>query len=122
MTQKEDMTHLALKLCMTKDIGLHGNLFGGILLAWLDESAATWACQVCKNPYVVTAKMDELIFENPVKAGQQVNIYGKVVKMGRTSLTMYVEARHQDFYTAEEQIVCSTTFVFVQVNEQTRTT
>lgn len=111
------MEKLALKLCMTKDIGVHGNLFGGIMLSWLDEAAATWACNVCKNPNMVTVKIDEMIFKKPVKVGDQVNIYGEVKEIGRTSLTVYVEARAVNFYTGGERIVCSTIFIFVRIDQ-----
>ena len=113
----DDMTRLGIKLCMTKDIGVHGNLFGGNMLAWLDEAAATWACSICRNPNMVTVKIDEMIFERPVKIGNQVNIYGRVEKMGRTSLTLYVEARTENFYTGDEKLVCSTIFIFVRIDE-----
>ena len=114
---EKGMTRLALKLCMTKDIGVHGNLFGGNMLAWLDEAAATWACNVCRNPNMVTVKIDEMIFERPVKIGNQVNIYGRVEEVGKTSLKLYVEARTKNFYTGEEKIVCSTFFIFVRIDE-----
>lgn len=110
------MEKLAIKLCMTKDIGVHGNLFGGNMLAWLDEAAATWACNICRNPNMVTVKIDEMIFERPVKNGQQVNIYGEVKKMGKSSITVYVEARNVNFYTGEERLVCSTYFIFVRID------
>jgi acyl-CoA thioesterase YciA len=66
---------------------------------------------------MVTVKIDEMIFERPVKIGNQVNIYGKVEKMGRTSLTLYVEARTENFYTGDEKLVCSTIFIFVRIDE-----
>ena len=113
---EKGMTRLALKLCMTKDIGVHGNLFGGNMLAWLDEAAATWACNVCRNPNMVTVKIDEMVFERPVKIGNQVNIYGRVENVGKTSLTVYVEARTKNFYTGDEKIVCSTIFIFVRID------
>ena len=100
------MEKLAIKLCMTKDIGVHGNLFGGNMLAWLDEAAATWACSVCQNPNMVTAKIDEMVFERPVKNGDQVIIYGDVKRVRRSSLTIYIEDRNKDFYSHEEEIVC----------------
>ncbi|MBK7129664.1 MAG: acyl-CoA thioesterase [Crocinitomicaceae bacterium] len=111
------MEKLAIKLCMTKDIGVHGNLFGGHMLAWLDEAAATWACSVCKNPNMVTVKIDEMIFQRPVKNGQQVNIYGEVKGIGNSSIIVYVEARHVNFYTGEEKIVSSTYFTFVRIDD-----
>lgn len=113
----DDMTRLALKLCMTKDIGVHGNLFGGHMLAWLDEAAATWACSICRNPNMVTVKIDEMIFERPVKIGNQVNIYGRVESVGKSSLTLYIEARTKNFYTGDEKLVCSTIFIFVRIDD-----
>jgi len=113
----DDMTRLALKLCMTKDIGVHGNLFGGNMLSWLDEAAATWACSICRNPNMVTVKIDEMIFERPVKIGNQVNIYGRVENVGKSSLTLYIEARTKNFYTGDERLVCSTIFIFVRIDE-----
>lgn len=111
------MEKLAIKLCMTKDIGVHGNLFGGNMLAWLDEAAATWACSVCKNPNMVTVKIDEMIFERPVKNGHQVNIYGEVKGIGKSSIAIYVEARNVNFYTGDEKTVCSTFFTFVRIDD-----
>jgi len=116
-TDNNKMTRLALKLCMTKDIGVHGNLFGGNMLSWLDEAAATWACSVCRNPNMVTVKIDEMVFERPVKIGNQVNIYGRVENVGKTSLTVYIEARTKNFYTGDEKLVCSTIFIFVRIDE-----
>lgn len=90
------------------------------MLAWLDEAAATWACSVCMNPNMVTAKIDEMVFERPVKNGDQVIIYGSVKRVGKSSITVYVEARNRDFYSGEEKIVCSTIFIFVRIDANGR--
>jgi len=47
---------------MTKDLGIHGNLFGGILLSWLDEAGAALATEFCHSPNVVTLKIEEMLF------------------------------------------------------------
>ncbi len=117
MENSQKMTHLSTKMCMTKDIGVHGNLFGGSLISWLDEVAATWSCTLCRNPNMVTVKIDEMVFERPVKVGNQVSIYGKVQAVGKSSITLYVEARTKNFYSGEEELVCSTIFIFVRIGE-----
>ncbi len=118
MSKKEiNMVHLSTKMCMTRDIGVHGNLFGGSLISWLDEVAATWSCDLCKNPNMVTVKIDEMIFERPVKVGNQVTIYGKVRSVGKSSITLYIEAKTKNFYSGEEELVCSTIFVFVRIGD-----
>lgn len=114
---KDGMTQLSTKMCMTRDIGVHGNLFGGSLISWLDEVAATWACDLCRNPNMVTVKIDEMIFERPVKVGNQVSIYGKIRAIGKSSITLYIEARTKNFYSGEEELVCSTIFVFVRIGD-----
>ncbi len=117
MSYKENMVLLSTKMCMTRDIGVHGNLFGGYLVSWLDEVAAAWACDLCRNPNMITVKIDEMIFERPVKVGNQINIYCSVKKVGNSSITIYVEARTKNFYSGEEELVCSTIFIFVRIGD-----
>ncbi len=105
------------KVCMTKDIGVHGNLFGGIMLSWIDEAAVAMSNRICKSPNMVTRKMTEILFERPVKVGYTINIYGKAVSMGTTSIALDIEARRYNVYTTQEDIVCTTTIVFVRIDE-----
>ncbi|MBL4586550.1 MAG: acyl-CoA thioesterase [Flavobacteriales bacterium] len=112
------MELLMTKVCMTKDIGVHGNLFGGIMLSWIDEAAVAMANRICKTPNMVTRKMTEILFERPVKVGYSINIYGKAVSMGNTSVALNLEARRYNVYTEEEVVVCTTTIVFVRIDEQ----
>jgi len=103
---------------MEKDLGIHGNLFGGILLSWLDEAAATLAYEICHSPNMVTLKIEEVLFKRPVKIGFHLKIYGEVLRVGQTSITLHVEARKHNVYTGEETVVCSTNFTFVRIDEQ----
>ena len=105
------------KLCMGKDLGIHGTLFGGIMLAWIDEAAASYAAQICHSPNMVTVKIDEVNFKKPVKIGFQIRIYGEVESVGTTSITLNIEARKYNVYSAEESLVCTTKIVFVRIDE-----
>ena len=105
------------KVCMTRDIGVHGNLFGGLMLSWIDEAAVAMANRVCQTPNMVTRKMTEVLFENPVKVGHSINIYGEVGVVGNTSITINMEARRYNVYNGEEVIVASTTIVFVRIDD-----
>jgi acyl-CoA thioesterase YciA len=116
------MQLISKKIVMTKDIGIHGNLFGGILMAWLDEAGASLATEYCKTPYMVTIKIGELIFNKPVKSGNHLRIYGNVNKVGKTSITILLEARRLNLYSGDEVIVCSTSLVFVRVDEDGQAT
>jgi acyl-CoA thioesterase YciA len=102
---------------MGKDLGVHGNLFGGNMLSWIDEAAGTMAASVCQSPNMVTVKIDEVVFRKAVKVGFLIKIYGKVVRMGTTSVTLKVDARKHNVITQEEILVCDTEVTFVRIDE-----
>jgi acyl-CoA thioesterase YciA len=106
-------THVA----MTKDLGVHGNLFGGKLLAALDEAVACYATMYCRTPNMVTLKISEVIFKEAVKVNNQVRIYCEVMEVGVTSIKIKAEARKVSYYTGDERVVCSTVITFVRIDE-----
>jgi acyl-CoA thioesterase YciA len=65
------------------DLGFHGNLFGGKLLAWLDAAGAAYAMEVCDSPRMVTVKIDECVFKKPAKEGQLLKILSTNIKFVR---------------------------------------
>lgn len=87
------------------------------MLSWLDEAAATMAYEVCHSPNMVTLKIDEVIFTKPVKIGFHLKIYGEVLRLGKSSITLLVEARKHNVYSGEETLVCSTNFTFVRIDD-----
>ena len=99
------------------DLGFHANLFGGKLLAWLDAAAAAYAMEVCDTPRMVTVMIDKCIFKRPAKEGQLIKIYGKVVHIGTTSITFYLEARAHNVYSGIQSVVLSTNIRFVRIDE-----
>lgn len=105
---------------MTSDLGVRGNLFGGQLLSWLDTAAAALAVQVIKSPNVLTVKVSECIFHRPAKINNLIKIYAEVTKVGRTSITIAVEARHKDVIAGDEALICSTSVVMVHIDENGR--
>ena len=102
---------------MTIDIGVHGNLFGGRLMAWIDTAAAVFAKQKVRSFSVVTKKVSEMIFVKPARVNNLLKIYGEIVHIGNTSITVNVEARRLDVVTCEEELMCTTTLVFVNIGE-----
>ena len=100
------------------DLGFHGNLFGGKLLAWLDASAAAYAAQFCDTPRMVTISIDKCVFKKPAKEGQLLKIYGVVEKIGITSITLKLEARSHNVYNGSQTVILSTNIAFVRVDEQ----
>lgn len=100
------------------DLGFHGNLFGGKLLAWIDAAAAGYAMQLCDTPRMVTVSIEKCFFEKPAREGQLVKVYGKPTEVGNTSITMYLEARAHNVYTGKQHIVLRTHIKFVHIDEE----
>jgi acyl-CoA thioesterase YciA len=111
------MELITSRVVKESDLGTHGNLFGGKLLAWLDESGGVLAAQVADSPRVVTVKFGEITFDRKVKVNRIVKIYGEVVKIGRTSITLKLEARRHNPYSGEQKIITSNEIVFVKIDE-----
>jgi len=107
-------------ICKKGDIGVHDNMFGGLLLGLIDDAAASYASQICDTQRIVTLKIDELIFKRPVKIGSILKVYGEVVSFGNTSVTLYIEVRKHNVYTGEQDIVTQTKIVFVRIDEDGR--
>ena len=99
------------------DLGFHANLFGGKLMAWIDAAGAALAMEVCDTPRMVTVKIDECIFKKPAKEGQLLKIYGKVAKIGNTSIELYLEARAHNVYSGTQSVILSTNITFVRIDE-----
>lgn len=99
------------------DLGFHGNLFGGKLLAWLDAAAVSYAMQLCDTPRMVTVSIDKCVFEKPSKEGQVIKIFGHPSAIGTTSVTLYIEARSHNVRTGKQDVVLKTHTKFVYIDE-----
>ncbi len=111
------MELVTTKLCKTSDIGFHGNLFGGKMMAWLDEAGAAFAGQVAESTMMVTKCISDVEFIRPVKAGRIVKIYGEILKVGNSSVVIKLEARNHNHQSGRQKKVCETTMVFVRIDE-----
>tara|TARA_R110002020_G_scaffold200272_4_gene402415 strand:- start:2809 stop:3201 length:393 start_codon:yes stop_codon:yes gene_type:complete len=110
------MKLISTHVCKTQNVGFHGNLFGGVMLSWLDEAGAAFAAEVSGTPRVVTVKITEVIFRKPVRPGQIIKIYGRVAQFGNTSVTIKLEARRHSPYNGSQKIVCTTDMTFVRID------
>jgi len=75
-----------------------GNVFGGQILAWVDICAAICA-QRHAGQMVITAGVDELSFEKPIKVGQVVLLTARITATFRTSLEILVQVQGEDAKT-----------------------
>ena len=107
---------ISTHICKASNLGVHGNLFGGNMLAWLDEAGAAYAAQFCDTPRMVTVKMAETHFKKPVRQGHLIKIYGRVASIGTCSVTVLLEARRHSVYNGTQRTVCTTELTFVRVD------
>ena len=77
-----------------EDLNPNGTLFGGKLLAWIDEEAALYSIVQLENNRVVTKYMSEINFMSKATEGDIVEIGIDVKKFGGTSLTLKCEVRN----------------------------
>jgi len=103
-------------VCKTQNLGMHGNLFGGVMLSWLDEAGAAFTSQVCGTPRMVTKSISEVVFQKPVRAGQIIKVYADVVRIGESSITIRLEARRHSVYNGSQRNVVSVDMVFVRID------
>lgn len=88
--------YLAIKVVMLpRDTNPHGTIFGGVLLSYIDQAGAIGAIhEVVKAggpiPGVVTVAINRVEFKQPVMVGDVVRFLTRLVKMGRTSVTVHV--------------------------------
>ncbi len=106
-------------LAMPADTNPSGDIFGGWLLAQMDIAAGTVAHDRARGR-VVTVALDAMAFHAPVYVGDLVSCYAEVVRVGRTSLTLHVEAWARRGRTGEEVRVTEGRFTMVAVDREGR--
>ena len=100
-------------IVMSKELNAHGNLFGGIMLAWIDEAAALYAMEKIAYTNIVIVHMDDINFKYPRRNGDIIQIYAAIEKTGKSSLTiktMCISINNKS-RVKNEVINCKVTFV-----------
>lgn len=81
---------------MPRDTNPHGTIFGGVILSYLDQAGAIGARHAVAEaggevPALVTVAMNQVEFKHPVLVGDLVRFMTRLVRLGRTSVTMRVD-------------------------------
>jgi acyl-CoA hydrolase len=104
-------------IVMYPHISRADRLFGGVLLAWIDEGCAMSAMKLMGTHRIVTKKMGEVIFDAPGLLGDIVEIWCKPIRQGRTSLTMGCQATVLRHGIADRTVICRCDIVFVALDD-----
>src|ERR1700746_1718223 len=78
-------------LAMPADTNQNGDIFGGWLLAQMDVGGGVFASKIAKSRNVTVA-IEAMNFRKPVFVGDLVSVHANLVRIGRTSITVHLEA------------------------------
>jgi acyl-CoA hydrolase len=94
----------------------YDTLFGGAAMQLMDEVAFITATRFSRKK-MVTVSSDRIDFTQPIPAGTIIELVGKVVSIGNTSLKVNVEIYIEEMYSDFRQKAISGTFTFVAIDE-----
>lgn len=103
-------------LAMPADTNPDGDIFGGWLLSQMDIAGGIFSKKIA-NGRTVTVALDSMTFHKPVFVGDVLCCYAKLIKEGRTSLTVKVEAWTIRAYQTERIKVTEGVFTYVAIDE-----
>ena len=101
------------------DLNANETLFGGSVLAWIDEEAVLYSIIQLENKRVVTKYMSEINFMSSAQKGDIVEIGIAVVKFGESSLTLNCEVRNK---MTRETIVTVDNIIMVNLDKNGKPT
>jgi acyl-CoA thioesterase YciA len=91
-TESEPCGDLSIRtLAMPADTNQNGDIFGGWLLSQMDVGGGIFASKLAKSR-TVTVAIEAMNFRKPVFVGDLVSVHANLVRIGKTSITVHIEA------------------------------
>ncbi len=106
-------------LAMPADTNQNGDIFGGWLLSQMDIAGGVYAAKVTKTRNVTVA-IDAINFRKPVNVGDLVSVHAKLVRIGRTSITVHLEAWVIRRKEIKPIVVTDGNFTYVSIDDEGR--
>lgn len=103
-------------IAMPADTNPAGDIFGGWLMSQMDLAAGSVAALTARGRSATIA-VESMKFHRPVKVGDEVSLYARVVRIGRSSMQIHVEAWRRQRESDDSQQVTEATFTFVALDE-----
>jgi len=107
------------ELVLPNDTNTLGNLMGGRLMHWMDIAAAIAAQKHCNCP-VVTASVDNVSFNNPIKLGNLLTVEAKLTRAFNTSMEVYLRVWGEDLAAQYKYLSNEAYFTFVALDPNSR--
>jgi acyl-CoA thioesterase YciA len=106
-------------IAMPADTNPNGDIFGGWLMSQMDLAAGNVATRRARGR-AATVAVEAITFLGPVAVGDEVSLFAKLTKIGRTSMRIEVEAWRRERASEETFKVTEATFTFVAIDEAGR--
>jgi acyl-CoA thioesterase YciA len=106
-------------IAMPADTNPSGDIFGGWLMAQMDLAAGNAAARRARGRCATVAAQG-MVFHRPVRVGDEVSLYAALVRVGRTSMDIHVEAWRRSRDEDEMFKVTEATFTFVAIDAEGR--
>jgi acyl-CoA thioesterase YciA len=119
MTSLPDKQPVLRIVPMPADTNAHGTIFGGWVMAQVDIAGSIPAWERAQGP-VVTVAVNSFVFKEPVFVGDLVSFYARVLKTGRTSVTVDVEVYAQRGRSKDVVKVTEAQLTYVAVDPDRR--
>ena len=116
-TETEPCGDLCIRtLAMPADTNQNGDIFGGWLLSQMDVAGGVFAAKTTKSR-TVTVAIEAMNFRKPVYVGDLVSVYANLVRVGRTSLTVHLEAWALRRRDVQPILVTDGNFTYVSIDD-----
>lgn len=112
-SEREDLDLVTRHLVMEKDLNPDGHVFGGAMLAWLDEAMAVYTMEHIGFTDFVTVALDEVNFKSPGHRGDIITIYARILKIGTSSITVEARAINHEIGSGLDRDIITCKFTFV---------
>ena len=106
MTQKKSDPISSWDIVFPNDANPMGTMFGGKMMAIMDEMAGIAASRYCERP-TVTASTEAFIFKRPVTVGDRIETIARVVWVGNTSIVVKVEVFSENPVKKKKRLSCT---------------
>src|SRR5581483_10423135 len=106
-------------LAMPADTNANGDIFGGWLLSQMDVGGGVFASKTAKSR-TVTVAIDAMNFRKPVYVGDLVSVHATLVRIGKTSITVHLEAWVLRRKEMQSILVTDGNFTYVAIDEEGR--
>jgi acyl-CoA thioesterase YciA len=106
-------------LAMPADTNANGDIFGGWLLSQMDVGGGVFASKVAKSR-TVTVAIEAMTFRKPVYVGDLVSVHATLVRLGRTSITVHLEAWVLRRKESRSILATEGNFTYVSIDEDGR--